>query len=71
MDWNTWIEEDGTQFLGSSCRVFGYRKSRVTRGAVVVVHGDLEMSTLKVRICGINPEALTTSPRNLQDIQEG
>jgi hypothetical protein len=65
IDWGTWIEEDGTQLLGRSCRVLAHRKSCITSGAVVIVHRNLEEPALQIRICGINPEALTTSPRNL------
>ena len=35
----------------------------------MIVHWDLEVSTLQVGVRGINSEALTTAPRNLRDVQ--
>jgi hypothetical protein len=36
----------------------------------MIVHWDPEVSTLKIGIGGVNTEALTTSPGDLQDTQE-
>jgi hypothetical protein len=66
----TWIEEKATQLLGSSAHVLDHRKVCITSKCVVIVHSDLEISALKVGICGIDPEATTTSPKYLQDTQE-
>jgi hypothetical protein len=66
----TWVEEDGA-LLQSSRGILDHRKACRSSRVVVVVHRNIEGSALQVGIRGIDPEALTAPPRNLQDIQEG
>ena len=62
----TWIEEDAAQLLGSSCSILNHRKACLAGRAVVIVHWDLEISALEVRIRAVDPKAVATSPGNLQ-----
>jgi hypothetical protein len=66
----TWIEEDGAQLLRSSRGVLDYREPCRSSRAVVIVHRNIEGCTFQVGVRRIDPEALATAPRNLQDIQE-
>lgn len=66
----TWVEENATQFL-RGCSVLDYGKSRIASRAVVIVHRNLEVSTLKVWIRGSDTEDLAIPPRNLQDVHKG
>ena len=67
----TWIEEDATKLLGSGRRVLCHREACITGRAVMIVHRDLEVSTLEIWIGRVEPKALAASPRNLQYTQEG
>jgi hypothetical protein len=64
-EWMTWIEEDGAQLLGSSPDVLNHREACSSGEDVMVVHRNIEGSTLQIGIHGIVPEALAATPRNL------
>ena len=66
----TWVEEDGTQFLGRRGVLYG-RDTCIAGRAVMIIHRNFEVPALKVELCGIDPEILTASPRNLKVIQDG
>ena len=70
MGWITWVEEDGAQLLRSSRSVLDYREACRSSRTVVIVHRNIQGSAFQVRIRGIDPEALATTPRNLQDNQD-
>ena len=64
----TWVVEDATQLLRCR-RIFGHRQARDPSRGVVIVHRNLKVTALDVRICGANSKSLTIPPRNLEDIQ--
>ena len=66
----TWIEEDAPEFLRRRS-IFCYREACIPGRAVMIVHRNLEVPALKVRIHRTNPEALTIAPRNLGEFQRG
>jgi len=70
MECVTWIEEDGTKLRRSRRGVLDHREVCRSSGAVVIVHRNIEDPALQVGVRGINPEALTAAPRNLQGVQE-
>ena len=66
----TWVKEDGTLLL-YSCGILHYGEACISSRAIMVIHRNLEISTLEVGICGIDFEDLAGSPRNLGVVQEG
>ena len=70
MEWITWVEEDGTQLIRNGRGVLDHRKACRSGRAVVIIHWNLEVSALQVRVRGINSEVPATAPGNLQAIQE-
>ena len=71
MEWITWVEENSSQLICDSRGVLGYRKACRSDGAIMIIHWNLEVSTLQVGVGGIKSEVLTTAPRDLQDVHEG
>ena len=63
----TWVEKDGTQLLHSR-GVLDHSEARISCGVVAIVHRNLEIPALVVRIRRNNPKVITTPPRNLGDI---
>ena len=37
----------------------------------MIIHRNTEGSALEVGVCGVDSVAITTTPRDLQDVQEG
>jgi len=70
MKWITWIEEDGTELRRNGRSDFDHRKVCQSSGSIVIVHRDIEGSALQVGVRGINTETPTTTPSNLQGVQE-
>ena len=66
----TWVKEDGAQLIWNSRGVLDRRQTCRSGGAVVVIHWNLEVPASQIWIRGVDPEALTAAPRNLEDIQE-
>ena len=66
----TWVEEDGALLIWNSRGVLDYRQTCCSGGAVVITHWNFEVPASQVGIRGVDPEALTTAPRDLEDIQE-
>ena len=60
----TWIEKDATEFLRIRS-ILDYGKACIASRAVVIVHWDLQVRALEVGIGGVDPETLTTAPRDL------
>jgi len=65
MEHITWIEEYSTLLLRNGCSVLHHREACRSSGAVMVIHRNLEESTLEVRVRGIDPEARAVAPRDL------
>ena len=66
----TWIDEEGTLLLWSGRCVLDHSEACLSGGVIVVVHRNLKSSALQVGVCGIDCEAPTATPSDLQDIQK-
>ena len=70
MEWITWIEENSTELRRNGRGDLDHRKVCRSSRAVMIVHRDIEGSALQVGVRGINAEARTATPSNLQRVQE-
>jgi len=68
-EWVTWVEENGTLLLRNGCGVLDHRKACRSNGAIVIVHRNPKGSASQIGIRGVNYEAPTITPSDLQNIQ--